>query len=41
MLLVIENGTRRAFGPKDEVLAEMVKNHGEIKRDTGKAGGVS
>lgn len=41
VLLVLENGTRRAFGPKDEVLAEMVKNHGEIKRSTGKAGGVS
>lgn len=41
LLLVIENGARRAFGPKDEILAEMVKNHGEIKRSTGKAGGVS
>ncbi len=41
LLLVLENGARRAFGPKDEVLAEMVKNHGEIKRSTGKAGGVS
>ena len=41
MVLVIENGTRRAFGPKDEVLAEMVKNHGDIARGTGKAGGVS
>lgn len=41
MLLVIENGTRRAFGPKDEVLAEIVKNHSDIKRSEGKAGGVS
>jgi len=41
LLLVIENGTRRAFGPKDDVLAEMVKNHGDIKRNAGKAGGVS
>ena len=40
-LLVIENGSRRAYGPKDEVLAEMVQNHGDIKRSTGKAGGVS
>ncbi len=40
-LLVIENGARRAFGPKDEVMAEMVKNHSEIKRNAGKAGGVS
>lgn len=41
LLLVLENGARRAFGPKDEVLAEIVKNHGDIKRSTGKAGGVS
>ena len=41
LLLVIEGGARRAFGPKDDVLAEMVKNHGEIKRSSGKAGGVS
>ncbi|MDP5362888.1 MAG: ATP-binding cassette domain-containing protein, partial [Paracoccaceae bacterium] len=41
VLLVIENGARRAFGPKDEVMAEMVKNHGEIKRNAGKAGGVT
>ncbi len=41
LLLVIENGTRRAFGPKDEVMAEMVKNHGEIKRSAGKSGGVT
>ncbi len=40
-LLVIENGVRRAFGPKDDVLAEMVKNHDQIKRNAGKAGGVS
>ncbi|WP_108813618.1 type I secretion system permease/ATPase [Loktanella sp. Alg231-35] len=41
LLLAVENGTRRAFGPKDEVLAEIVKNHDDIKRSTGKAGGVS
>ncbi len=41
LLLVIENGARRAFGPKDEVLADMVQNHQEIQRSTGKAGGVS
>ncbi len=41
LLLAIENGTRRAFGPKDEVLAEIVRNHDDIKRSTGKAGGVS
>ncbi|MCG3269383.1 type I secretion system permease/ATPase [Yoonia sp. I 8.24] len=40
-LLVIENGARRAFGPKDAVMAEMVKNHGDIQRASGKAGGVT
>ena len=29
-LLVIEDGMRRAFGAKDEVLRSMVKNHAEI-----------
>lgn len=41
LLLVLEQGTRRAFGPKDQVLADMVKNHGEIKRSAGTSGGVS
>ncbi|WP_373635804.1 type I secretion system permease/ATPase [Yoonia sp. SS1-5] len=41
LLLVIEAGARRAFGPKDEVLSEMVKNHTEIKRSAGQTGGVS
>ena len=41
LLLVIEGGARRAFGPKDQVLAEMVKNHDDIKRSTGKSGGVT
>ncbi|MBJ3761649.1 type I secretion system permease/ATPase [Maribius pontilimi] len=37
-LLVLENGTRRAFGPKDEVLREMVKNHNEIRQAAGQGG---
>ena len=40
LLLVMEEGTRRAFGPRDQVLREMVKNHTEIVRSTG-PGGVS
>ncbi len=40
LLLVLEDGTRRAFGPRDQVLREMVKNHGEITR-AGGPGGVS
>ncbi|SFS21848.1 type I secretion system permease/ATPase [Yoonia litorea] len=41
LLLYIEGGARRAFGPKDDVLKEIVKNHAEIQRNTGKSGGVS
>ncbi len=40
MLLVIEAGARKAFGPKDEVLKEMVQNHKVIEKAT-TAGGVS
>ena len=40
MLLVLEDGTRRAFGPRDQILREMVKNHTEIVRSAG-PGGVS
>lgn len=32
LLLVIEEGARRAFGPRDQVLREMVQNAGEITR---------
>ena len=38
LLLVIEDGTRRAFGPRDQVLREMVKNHSEISRSSGPGG---
>ncbi|EAR49707.1 type I secretion system ATPase [Oceanicola granulosus HTCC2516] len=38
LLLVIEGGTRRAFGPKDEVLKEMVKNHDVIQKSASPAG---
>ncbi len=40
LLLVIEDGTRRAFGPRDQVLRDMVKNHTDIVRAAG-PGGVS
>jgi ATP-binding cassette, subfamily C, bacterial len=39
-LLVLEDGMRRAFGPRDLVLREMVKNHTQIAAATG-TGGVS
>jgi ATP-binding cassette subfamily C protein len=40
-LLVLDGGMRMAFGPKDEVLAGMVKNHKEIQRTPADSGGVS
>lgn len=40
LLLVLEEGSRRAFGPRDEVLRGMVKNATEIVRAKG-PGGVS
>lgn len=33
-LLMIENGTRTAFGPKEEVLKQVVSNHQQIKQNT-------
>jgi len=38
-LLMLENGTPLAFGPKDEVLRGMVKNHEAIQKSA--VGGVS
>lgn len=40
-LLVLDNGMRMAFGPKDEVLASMVKNHQQIKQAPADSGGVT
>lgn len=39
-LLVLEDGARRAFGPRDQVLRERVKNHTEITRTVGPGGGA-
>ncbi len=39
MLLVIDHGTRAAFGPKDDVMREMVSNHQELA-STAAMGGV-
>ncbi|MDO6586350.1 type I secretion system permease/ATPase [Salipiger sp. 1_MG-2023] len=38
MLLMLENGARAAFGPKEEVLRSMVKNHDQISRSAGHGG---
>ena len=40
LLLVLDGGVRTAFGPKDDVLREMVANHQQIQQSTGKGGGV-
>lgn len=41
MLLVLEKGARKAFGPKTPVLAEVVRNHQDITHHTGKAGALA
>jgi ATP-binding cassette, subfamily C, bacterial len=38
VLLVLQDGARVAFGPRDQVLREMVKNHTEIVRQAGPGG---
>jgi ATP-binding cassette subfamily C protein len=38
LLLMIENGTRTAFGPKEEVLRQKVQNHQQIQRNAGPGG---
>ena len=38
LLMVLEGGARKAFGPKDDILRDMVKNHEQIRRNTGKGG---
>ena len=39
-LLVLDMGARRAYGPRDEVLKEVLQNHNEIRTNT-KPGGVA
>ena len=43
LLLVLDQGTRRAFGPRDEVLQSMVKNAEQIRQSqgAGKTGGIT
>ncbi|SFJ75314.1 type I secretion system permease/ATPase [Jannaschia pohangensis] len=40
MLLMLENGARVAFGPREEVLQSMVRNHAQIAQSQ-KLGGVT
>ena len=43
LLLVLDQGTRRAFGPRDEVLKSMVKNAEQIRQSqsAGQSGGIT
>ncbi|MFK7876101.1 MAG: type I secretion system permease/ATPase [Paracoccaceae bacterium] len=41
VLLVIENGMRMAFGPKDEVLKATVRNHKQLASSPADTGGVT
>lgn len=41
LLLMMDQGTRRAFGPRDEVLKAMVRNAEEITRAAGAGTGVA
>jgi ATP-binding cassette subfamily C protein len=40
-LLVLDGGAVRAFGPRDEILAKMVRNAGEIIQSQAKGGGIA
>lgn len=41
MLLILDQGMRVAFGPKDEVLRSNVQNHQQITQAPRRAGGIS
>lgn len=41
LLLALEGGTRRAFGPRDEVLQSLVKNHKDIQQARPQQRGVT
>lgn len=41
MLLVLDGGARRAFGPRDEVMKEVLQNHRQVRAGTGHKGGVA
>lgn len=38
MLLVLDNGTVKAFGPKDQVLKETVTNHQQLQKSKAMGG---
>ncbi len=38
MLLVLDGGTRRAFGPRDEVMKEVLQNYKDVRKTAGPGG---
>ena len=38
MLLVLDGGARRAFGPRDEVMKEVLSNYAQVKKSAGPGG---
>ena len=40
LLMVLEGGALQAFGPKDEIMRKMVKNHEDIRKGADKGGVV-
>ena len=40
LLMVLEGGALQAFGPKDEIMRKMIKNHEEIRKSADKGGVV-
>ena len=41
LLLVVDGGVGKAFGPKDEILKSMIKNYADIQRPSAQAGSVT
>lgn len=41
LLLMVDQGMRRAFGPRDEVLKSLVRNADQINRAQGQGGGMT
>lgn len=41
MLLVLDGGARRAFGPRDAVMKEVLQNHRHVQKASGGTGGVA
>ena len=39
-LLVLDGGARRAFGPRDQVLKEVLQNYSQVAQRTGPGGAV-